>query len=163
MFDFAWSEFVLIGVVALIAIGPKDLPIAIKAVTGMIKKARGMAAEFQTHVDEMVRDADLKDVRDQINQLRSFDIKNEIKKAVDADGTLESTLTSNPLAPDYTAPAWETPVIATAAEPESEPPPEVYHDGPVDPALLAVPAFVPPEIASPPVPPAYIPPGITLT
>ena len=48
MFDFAWSEIGLIGVVALIAIGPKDMPAAIKAVTGMIKKARRMAGEFQT-------------------------------------------------------------------------------------------------------------------
>ena len=70
MFDFAWSEIMLIGIVALIAIGPKDLPVAMKAVTGMIKKARRMAAEFQTHVDDMMRDADLKEVRDQINELK---------------------------------------------------------------------------------------------
>ena len=63
MFDFAWSEIALIAVVALIAIGPKDMPVAIRAVTGGIKKARRMAAEFQTHVDEMVREADLDDVR----------------------------------------------------------------------------------------------------
>ncbi len=43
MFDFAWSEIALIGVVALIAIGPKDMPVAIKAVAEMIKKARRMA------------------------------------------------------------------------------------------------------------------------
>jgi len=59
MFDFAWSEIALIVVVAVIFIGPKDLPVAIKAVTGMLKKARRMAGEFQTHVDEMVREADL--------------------------------------------------------------------------------------------------------
>jgi len=65
MFDFAWSEIALIGVVALIAIGPKDMPAAIKSVTDVIKKARRMASEFQTHVDEMVRDANLQEVRDQ--------------------------------------------------------------------------------------------------
>ena len=63
MFDFAWSEIALIGIVALVAIGPKDLPVAIKAVAEMIKKARRMAGEFQTHVDEMVREANLHDVR----------------------------------------------------------------------------------------------------
>ena len=52
MFDFAWSEIVLIGAVALIAIGPKDMPAAIRTVSNMVKKARRMAAEFQTHVDE---------------------------------------------------------------------------------------------------------------
>ena len=44
MFDFAWSEIGVIAAVALILIGPKDLPVAIRAVTDMIKKARRMAS-----------------------------------------------------------------------------------------------------------------------
>ena len=98
MFDFAWTEIALIAVVALIAIGPKDMPVAIRAVTEVIKKARRMAAEFQTHVDEMVREANLDEVRNQIKEIRNFDIKGEIEKAVDADGSLRSTFASNPLA-----------------------------------------------------------------
>ena len=92
MFDFAWTEIALIGIVALIAIGPKDLPVAIKAVAAMIRKARRMASEFQGHVDEMVREADLHEVRDQFNQLRSFNVKDQIAKAVDADGSLRATI-----------------------------------------------------------------------
>ena len=68
MFDFAWSEIVLIGAVALIAIGPKDMPAAIRTVSSMVKKARRMAAEFQTHVDEMVREADLGDVQEGVQR-----------------------------------------------------------------------------------------------
>ncbi len=153
MFDFAWSEFALIGVVALIAIGPKDLPVAIKAVSGAIKKARKMASEFQTHVDEMVREADLGEVRDQINTLRNFDLKGEIEKAVDADGSIASTFANNPLDPSsYTTP---DPVPAVEVPP---PEPEKYPD----PATLAAPSFIPPEIAAPPEPPAFLPPGVTL-
>ena len=96
MFDFAWSEIALIGVVALIAIGPKDLPVAIKAVAEMVKKARRMAGEFQTHVDEMVREANLSEVREQFNDLRRMDIKGKILDAVDGDKTLRTTL-SEPL------------------------------------------------------------------
>ena len=99
MFDFAWSEIVLIGVVALIAIGPKDLPVAMKAVSGMVKKARRMAGEFQTHVDEMMRDANLDEVRSQINEIRNFDIKGTIERAVDADGTIRQSFAGNPLEP----------------------------------------------------------------
>ena len=65
MFDFGsgGSEILVVAVVALVVIGPKDLPIAIRTVTSFIKKARQMASEFQTHVDEMVKEANLDDVR----------------------------------------------------------------------------------------------------
>src|SRR6185295_15198886 len=104
MFDFAWSEIALIAVVAMIAIGPKDMPVAIRAVTGWVRKARRMAAEFQTHVDEMVREADLSDIRSSINEIRNFDIKGEIEKTIDADGSIRSTFASDPLEPSTPAP-----------------------------------------------------------
>lgn len=144
MFDFAWSEIVLIGVVALIAIGPKDLPVAMKAASGMVKKARRMAGEFQVHVDEMMREANLNEVRAQINEIRNFDIKGKIIDAVDADGSIRQTFAGNPLEP---APA------ESADNPDAA--------GPALPALDA-PAFIPPAFAakSEP-PPAFIPPGMT--
>ena len=147
MFDFAWSEIVLIGVVALIAIGPKDLPVAMKAVTDVVKKARRMAAEFQTHVDDMMRDANLNEVRSQINQIRNFDIKGEIERAVDADGTIRQTFSATPLEPAPVPPADSVAAIEEAA-PAAPPPPDA-------------PAFIPPEFAAKAEPPpAFIPPGI---
>ena len=97
MFDFAWTEIALIGVVALVAIGPKDLPVAIKAVSELVKKARRMAGEFQTHVDEMMKDADLKDVKDSFNELRRMDIKGKILGAVDGDRSIRNVMTDNPI------------------------------------------------------------------
>jgi sec-independent protein translocase protein TatB len=159
MFDFAWTELAVIGVVALIAIGPKDLPVAIKAVTGAIKKARKMAGEFQTHVDEMVREADLGAVRDKFNEIRNFDIKSEIEKAVDSDGSLAKTFSGNPLEDTVNANA-ATPLDSTSSDIAAAfapPAPE-----PLDAAALAIPAFVPPQIAMPPAPPDFLPPGTTL-
>src|SRR6201986_793609 len=104
MFDFAWSELGLIAVVAMILIGPKDMPVAIRTVTGWIRKARRMAAEFQTHVDEMVREADLSDIRTSINEIRNFNIRGEIEKAVDADGSIRATFAENPLEPAASMP-----------------------------------------------------------
>ncbi|WP_084623096.1 Sec-independent protein translocase protein TatB, partial [Acidisphaera rubrifaciens] len=98
MFDFAWSEIAVVTVVALVVIGPKDMPVALKAVTDMIKKARRMAGEFQTHVDEMMREADLGEVREQFNEIRNFNLRSTIERAVDGDGTIRRTLTENPLA-----------------------------------------------------------------
>ena len=96
MFDFAWSEIALIAAVALVVIGPKDLPIALRAISGFVKKARRMAGEFQTHVDEMMRDADLKDVKDSFNQIRNFDFRSTVEKAIDPDHTLRDTFSGNP-------------------------------------------------------------------
>ena len=161
MFDFAWTEIALIGVVALVAIGPKDLPVAIKTIAGFIKKARKMANEFQGHVDEMVREANLHEVQQQIRDLRSFNIKDEIEKAVDADGSLRATLNENPLS-GALSPLPETSVETrpevTIANPETA---EV---------TIETPSFLPPEFAPhvphvpepaplPPAPPAFIPPG----
>ena len=103
MFDFAWSEIALIGVVALIAIGPKDMPVAIKTVSQFVKKARRMAAEFQTHVDEMVREADLGEMRDTVQSLRNFDLRGTIEKHVDSDGTIRRAF-DDPMA---TTPGWQ--------------------------------------------------------
>src|SRR4051794_29477175 len=122
MFDFAWSELALIAVVAMIAIGPKDMPAAIRAVTGWVKKARRMAAEFQTHVEEMVREADLSDGRASINEIRDFDFRGTIEKTIDADGSIRSAFASDPLAPS-TVPSVEEiavsePVVEAIAPPE---------------------------------------------
>lgn len=92
MFDLAWSEIMLIGAVALLVIGPKELPGAIRAVSQFVRKAREMAWEMRGHVDEMVREANLDEVRSQINEIRNFDVKGEVAKAVDPDGSLRRTV-----------------------------------------------------------------------
>ncbi len=149
MFDFNMSEIALIGVVALVLIGPKDLPIAVKAVTDVIKRARRMASEFQTHVDEMVKDADLGDLKKTFDEVRNFDLKGLVADTVDKDGSLRSTFAEdllNPTTPDITPP-----VVQAAPEPLPAPP------------LIDYPDFIPPQIAHPPEPPAFLPPGVTLT
>ncbi len=115
MFDFAWSEFAVIAVVALICIGPKDMPVAIRAATGWIKKARRMAGEFQTHVDEMVREANLGEVRDQISELRNFNVPGKIGSMVDPDGSLRRTFSENPLQPAPAVPMTTETASATGA------------------------------------------------
>ncbi len=143
MFDFAWSEIALIGVVALVAIGPKDLPVAIKAVAAAIKKARRMASEFQVHVDEMVREANLHEVRDQINDIRRMDIKGKILNAVDGDGTLRTTMAENPMNVQPATPPLTTPPPL----PETAVPSTAEHviAAPDD----LVPTMLPPEPAAP--------------
>jgi sec-independent protein translocase protein TatB len=147
MFGFSWAEIGLIMAVALIAIGPKDLPVAIRTVTGLMKRARGMAAEFQGHVDEMMREANLSDVKSEISKLRRFDFKSEAEKFVDPDGSLktafakpEQNFGANAMTPVantiYAAPV--TPVVEEAPD---------------------APAFIPPDAARKARVPDFIPPG----
>ena len=153
MFDFAWSEIAVIGVVALIALGPKDMPVAIKAVSQAMKKARRMASEFQVHVDEMVREADLHEVKTQFNDLRRMDIKSRILSAVDGDGSLRKTM-SEPLIPTAATPMPE-PVVVTPPAHHAilAPEPEARGDAP---------DFIPPQIARVSPAPAFVPPQTRL-
>src|ERR1700761_7094045 len=168
MFDFAWSEIALIAAVALIAIGPKDMPAAIRTISGMIKKARRMAAEFQTHVDEMVREADLGDVKKAFNDIRNLDLAGALEKHVDPDRSIRNTFADNPFEPTYPAAPADPPALdevrvneapAVTAEPEA-----------VSVAAPDAPAFIPPGMVPPAEPvaapldeaPAFIPPEAVL-
>ena len=142
MFDLAWSEIALIGVVALVVIGPKDLPEAIRGLARGVQKLRRMASEFQGQADELVREANLEEVRSSINEIRNFNIRNEFEKTVDRDGTLRKTFTEDPLRTDYSAPP-------AAMEGASAPAGSAEMMGPPAPAATA-PAFIPPAEAHAP-------------
>src|SRR5882762_9774346 len=85
MFDIGWSELVLIGVVALVAIGPKELPGVLRMVGQWMGKARKMAAEFQGQFQEAMREAEMADLK------KTFD---EVKEA--ATGYADDARTSDP-------------------------------------------------------------------
>lgn len=63
MFDIGWSELIVVGVVALIAIGPKELPGVLRMVGQWIGKARRMASEFQGQFNEAMREAEMADIK----------------------------------------------------------------------------------------------------
>ena len=98
MFNFGWGEIVLIGIVALIAIGPKELPTVLRSVGKMMAKVRRMAAEFQGQFQEALREAEIADlkkqaedltssVKDKVTDFTKFDplseTKSDIEKAFD--------------------------------------------------------------------------------
>jgi sec-independent protein translocase protein TatB len=71
MFDIGWSELVLIGIVALIAIGPKELPGALRTLGQWMGKVRRMASEFQNQFNEAMREAEMADIKKQVDTLTS--------------------------------------------------------------------------------------------
>lgn len=69
MFDISWSEFLLIGIVALIVIGPKELPAVMRTLGQWTRKVRGMASEFQNQFQEAMREAEMADLKKQVDDM----------------------------------------------------------------------------------------------
>ncbi len=69
MFDISWSEFLLIGVVALIVIGPKELPAVMRTLGQWTRKVRSMASEFQNQFQEAMREAEMTDLKKQVDDM----------------------------------------------------------------------------------------------
>ncbi len=91
MFDIGWQEIFIVGVLALIVVGPKDLPRALRTGSQWLRKARSLAREFQGGLNEVIREADLDDLKKQVSDAQDFDINKAIEKHVD-DGTLDEEL-----------------------------------------------------------------------
>lgn len=71
MFDIGWSEMMVVGAVALVVIGPKDLPGALRQAGKWMGTVRRMASDFQGHVNEAMREAELDGLRRDVQNLKS--------------------------------------------------------------------------------------------
>src|SRR3954471_10583584 len=96
MFDLSWGEMGIIAVVALVVLGPKELPNALRTMSMLMKNARKLAGEFQSGVNEIIREADLEDARKKLQEVQSLNknqIQNAIEKAVAPTGEMKAALT----------------------------------------------------------------------
>jgi sec-independent protein translocase protein TatB len=131
MFDISWTEFLLIGVVALIVIGPKELPGVMRTLGQYTRKARSMAAEFQNQFQEAMREAEMADLKKQVDDMAS-DIKNydplkDVRSDFDSMGKdIEKSLT---------VPADEKPAEPQPAVTAEQPPLALTPDTQTAPAL----------------------------
>ena len=109
MFDIGWSELLVIGIVALIAIGPKELPGVLRMVGQWMGKVRRMASEFQGQFQEAMREAEMADIKKQVDDITTstFDPLGDISKQ------FETAIEDKPA---QTATPGE-PAIATPSEP----------------------------------------------
>jgi sec-independent protein translocase protein TatB len=124
MFDISWSELMLIGVVALVVIGPKELPGVLRTLGQMMRKVRGMASEFQSQFQEAMREAEMADLKKEVDNLahdfRSYDPLKEVRSDVENMGKdFESSLEQKPevTSASQAEPANEvTPALPPVAE-----------------------------------------------
>ncbi len=79
MFDIGWTEMLVVAIVAIIFVGPKDLPGMLRTFGKTARKVRSMAGDFQRQFDDALKDAELDGVKDSINQVRNLDPTKQIK------------------------------------------------------------------------------------
>jgi sec-independent protein translocase protein TatB len=132
MFDISWGKLVIIGVVALLVIGPKELPSVLRQLGQWMTKIRRMASEFQGQFNDAMREAEMADLKKQFDETTSSikstfyttDIKNELEKMI------------------------QDPVSASSAPPPpsdpSAPAPQTQASAPTDPVALATAPVAPP-------------------
>lgn len=122
MFDIGWTEMALIAAVAIIVIGPKDLPMALKTVGQWMAKARAMAREFQGSVDEMIRESEIDKLKKDVEEAASkLDVTKEIQATTaEIEKSLETpSIEMDPL--KDTPKTEEKPVESVAAPPPDAP------------------------------------------
>ena len=92
LFDLGMSELLLIGVVALVFIGPKDLPKALRVAGFWVRKARTLSREFQSSVEQMIREAELDEMRQELKKATEIDLDKEFRNTIDPTGSLAESL-----------------------------------------------------------------------
>jgi len=141
MFDIGWSELLVIGVVALIVIGPKELPGVLRTVGQWITKVRRMAAEFQGQFQEAMREAEMADLKKQVDEI--------------ADSTRDLTSGFDPI-------GSMNDMIGDPFEEKKKPPADATAGAASDAAAMPEPAARPdpaPGAGAEPVPAAAAPPA----
>lgn len=133
MFDIGWSELLVIGIVALVVIGPKDLPKVLRALGSMMSKVRSMAAEFQGQFQDAMREAELAELKKEAEKL-----------AATAKGAIENPVQSiqNEIQQTLEAPV------------QTQPPPPAATDAEVNAAIPAPPQPEPVSVEPAPIAPA---------
>jgi sec-independent protein translocase protein TatB len=158
MFDIGWGELLLIGIVALIAIGPKELPGALRTLGQWMGKLRRMAAEFQGQFQEAMREAELADLKKQVDEMTTqaqsyanFDPVSDVRKELEStQQQIESAIASTPPTDTPGSPAApDAGSASSAASAGVEPAIAPTVDAPsTDAHVAAPPSSAPPEPAT---------------
>lgn len=122
MFDIGWSELFVIAVVAVVVVGPKDLPRMLRAFGNTVGKLKKMSGEFQRQFNEAIQEAELDEVRKSMEQIGTIDPLADVKKSLepanqigaDIQRELEKPIGTTPTTPGTPAAAASAALAATA-------------------------------------------------
>ncbi|WP_265519016.1 Sec-independent protein translocase protein TatB [Nitratireductor luteus] len=134
MFDLGWPEILVIAIVLIVVVGPKDLPRLLRGFGRTTTKMREMAGDFRKQFDDAMKEAELDDVKNLVDDARKLDPRNEIKKHLsplekagrDVRAGLDDAMKPKPAKPAETAstearavePAKKAPANSPATKPE---------------------------------------------
>lgn len=121
MFEVGWTEMLVIAIVMIVVVGPKDLPKMLRTFGRTTSKLRTMAGDFRKQFDEALKEAELDDVKGLVDDVRKLNPTNEIKQALspmqkaaaDVRAGLDSAL--NPAKPETKPAKAEAPEPAGSA------------------------------------------------
>jgi len=143
-FDIGWSEFMVIGAVALIVIGPKDLPAALRVAGYWVRKARTLSREFHSSVEQMMREVELHEVQQELRKATDINLDHEFNKIIDP---VSGPATETRTVPDYVD---TTPAPVISEDPAPLPAPiEAVAEEPELPLPLPIPLHTPGPISAP--------------
>ena len=121
MFDIAWSELLVIIVVALIVVGPKDLPRLMRTAGQWAGRARAMADQFRRSFDDIARQSELEELRAEVNKLQQSPMA-EIESAMYPEPNLNLNSSMDDVAPTIQkiepAPAIDPPPPSSSSVPQ---------------------------------------------
>ncbi len=148
MFEIGWTEMLVIAVVMIVVVGPKDLPQMLRQFGRTTSKLRAMAGDFRKQFDDALKDAELDDVKQSIDTIRGFNPATQVRKQLNPfeqaaqdvrsgiDKAMKPSTANLPASTEvHTAPplkegtverpAVETPIASAAQQPDVEPAAEV--------------------------------------
>jgi sec-independent protein translocase protein TatB len=149
MFDLSWSHIAILVVVALLVLGPKELPNAIRTGAQLLRTGRKLAGEFRSGMDDLLREAELEETRQAITKAMSEGVEKTLTENVDPTGELKSAVSVDPL--------LEAPSVASDPASSDTTPKMIEHDPPPAPAH----SILPPEEGAGPS--AVTPSPVTVT
>jgi len=95
MFSFGWGEILLILIVVIIVVGPKDIPKLLRQIGNLSKSIKKISREFKSSLNQIAEETDLKDVKDSISEVtnlnKELDIKSNLKNEIK---TIKETISS---------------------------------------------------------------------
>ena len=134
MFDIAPTELLIVALVALVVIGPKDLPKAMKAVAHWVTKARKLSSEFHRGIDQIVREAELEEAREAIRSAGQMNLDRAVEQTIDPTGEVNRALqppSEAEIDPEtHIEKPEDLPILAAPEEPAPAPTPPIAPPAP---------------------------------